>query len=106
MAPHCKRSRRRPVSGIVVGRWHVACTAPPWPAAVRPQRRTAMTEPESKREKDNELASPYGPQYGHVDEAAGGADSSALETEPSGEQQEAAEDLRRELPPGKSKPRQ
>jgi len=27
---------------------------------------------------------PYGPHHGHVDEAAGGADSSPFETEPTG----------------------
>jgi hypothetical protein len=34
------------------------------------------------------LSSPYGPQPKGVDEAAGGADSSPLETEPTGEQRE------------------
>jgi hypothetical protein len=34
------------------------------------------------------LSTPYGPHYRGVDEAAGGADSSPLETEPTGEQRE------------------
>jgi hypothetical protein len=38
------------------------------------------------------LSSPYGPHYQGVDEAAGGADSSPLETEPTGEQREKAAD--------------
>jgi len=40
-------------------------------------------------------ASPYGPQPEQVDEAAGGADSSPFETEPSGEKGPAAEDRRK-----------
>jgi hypothetical protein len=34
--------------------------------------------------------SPYGPQYDHVDEAAGGADSSPFEDQPSGRKSDAA----------------
>lgn len=34
--------------------------------------------------------SPYGPQYGQVDESAGGADSSPFENEPSGMKYDAA----------------
>ena len=40
-------------------------------------------------------ASPYGPQPEQVDEAAGGADNSPFETEPSGEKGPAAEDRRK-----------
>lgn len=54
-----------------------------------------MSSPERDRdpdrpEDDHTLASPYGPQYGHVDEAAGGADSSPFETIQSGEKLEEA----------------
>jgi hypothetical protein len=45
------------------------------------------TDPKSARD----LGSPYGPQPDGDDEAAGGADSSPHETEPSGVRQEAAE---------------
>jgi hypothetical protein len=59
-----------------------------------------MTSPRDKDPKrddaDRTLASPYGPQYGHVDEAAGGADSSPYETEPSGEKGAAAEEAEKE----------
>lgn len=34
-------------------------------------------------------ASPYGPQHGHIDDAAGGADSSPLESMSSDERAEA-----------------
>jgi hypothetical protein len=49
-------------------------------------------QPESTpdRDKDRDAASPSGPQHGHVDEAAGGADSSPEETAPAGEKEEAA----------------
>ena len=40
-------------------------------------------------------ASPYGPQPHGVDEAAGGADSSPYENEPTGERRQKAEDDRR-----------
>ena len=40
------------------------------------------------------LSTPYGPHYKGVDEAAGGADSSPLETEPSGEEREQAPEPR------------
>jgi hypothetical protein len=33
---------------------------------------------------------PYGPHHGHVDEAAGGADSSPLEAEPTGKRLDEA----------------
>ena len=36
------------------------------------------------------LNSPYGPQRGHVDEAAGGADSSPRETEAAGEREDSS----------------
>ena len=38
------------------------------------------------------LSTPYGPHYKGVDEAAGGADSSPRETEPTGEAREKAAD--------------
>jgi hypothetical protein len=38
------------------------------------------------------MNTPYGPQHGHIDEAAGGADSSPHETEPAGERLDAARD--------------
>ena len=37
-------------------------------------------KPEQTPGRDKDLNSPYGPQHGHVDEAAGGADSSPDET--------------------------
>ena len=40
------------------------------------------------------LSTPYGPHYKGVDEAAGGADRSPLETEPTGEPRERAPDPR------------
>ena len=43
-----------------------------------------------ERNEDRPNTSPYGPQHGHVDQAAGGADSSPFEDVPSGEQKEAA----------------
>ncbi len=36
------------------------------------------------------LSTPYGPHYKGVDQAAGGADSSPLENEPTGEEREQA----------------
>ena len=39
---------------------------------------------------DVPLSTPYGPHYQGVDEAAGGADSSPMENEPTGEQRERA----------------
>jgi len=42
------------------------------------------------RDPDNPPASPYGPQR-RTDDAAGGADSSPFETEPSGQKADAAE---------------
>jgi hypothetical protein len=47
-----------------------------------------LTEP---REEPKPLSSPYGPHHGHVDQAAGGADSSPFEDVPTGERREAAE---------------
>jgi hypothetical protein len=41
-------------------------------------------------DRDDEVTSPYGPQR-HVDEAAGGADSSPYETVPSADRPAAAE---------------
>ena len=60
-----------------------------------PEKRKSDTEP------DHVLGSPSGPQYGHVDEAAGGADSSPFETVPAGEQSDAAEELTEQVPDGK-----
>lgn len=37
---------------------------------------------DENKEKQHPLGSPYGPQYGHIDEAAGGADSSPFEEQP------------------------
>lgn len=37
------------------------------------------------------VTTPYGPHHGQVDEAAGGADSSPFENEPSGRRLDAAE---------------
>lgn len=46
-----------------------------------------------RREKNRRTdASPYGPQPEQVDEAAGGADSTPFETQPSGEKAHAAEE--------------
>jgi hypothetical protein len=42
------------------------------------------------RRPDDRLSTPYGP-HDHVDETAGGADSSPLEDVPTGEQQKAAD---------------
>ena len=50
------------------------------------------------RPEDRPPSSPYGPQRGHVDEAAGGADSSPLENIPSGDQAAQA----KERPPSKN----
>jgi hypothetical protein len=55
------------------------------------------TDP-SDRRPDDGPSSPYGPQHGHVDEAAGGADSSPLENVPSGDQVAPA----KERPPNKN----
>jgi hypothetical protein len=41
---------------------------------------------------DHDLGSPYGPQPNGDDEAAGGADSSPLESEPTGRRPEAVEE--------------
>lgn len=51
-----------------------------------------MAEPGQSKKDSRPPSSPYGPQKGQVDEAAGGADSSPYETEPSGEKVEAAEE--------------
>ena len=48
------------------------------------------TDPHDPARRPDEPSSPYGPQHGHVDDAAGGADSSPFEDVPSGERQEAA----------------
>jgi hypothetical protein len=53
----------------------------------------AMSDPTRDRRID---ASPYGPQPERVDEAAGGADSTPFETQPSGEKARAAEENREE----------
>ena len=51
--------------------------------------------PSDRREEQPGYSSPYGPQHGHVDEAAGGADSSPLEDVPSGEKRQAAKEEER-----------
>lgn len=43
------------------------------------------TDPTRTQDDDRVLGSPYGPQPYGTDEAAGGADSSPHETEPSGQ---------------------
>jgi hypothetical protein len=48
---------------------------------------------------------PYGPQHGHVDEAAGGADSSPYETDPTGERRDAARDPAKKAPGANEPPR-
>jgi hypothetical protein len=52
---------------------------------------TDPTDPAHRADEGGRLSSPYGPQHGHVDEAAGGADSSPLEDVPSGQKAAAAE---------------
>ena len=47
---------------------------------------------------------PYGPQHGHVDEAAGGADSSPFETEPSGHRLDEAKQPIHANKPGAGNP--
>lgn len=47
--------------------------------------------PQKTPDRDDDVISPYGPQR-RTDEAAGGADSSPLETTPSGERNQAAKD--------------
>jgi hypothetical protein len=44
-------------------------------------------------DRERARAQPTGPQQGHVDEAAGGADSSPYETEPSGNEMSPSADL-------------
>ena len=46
----------------------------------------------SGRPARDEGTEPRGPHHGHVDEAAGGADSSPLETAPSGSKRSEAQD--------------
>jgi hypothetical protein len=46
--------------------------------------------PTPDRPEDQPPTSPYGPHRGHVDEAAGGADSSPFEDVPSGQKEKAA----------------
>ena len=55
-------------------------------------------KPAPERRDDRPLSSPYGPQHGHVDEAAGGADSSPLETVPPGERKEKATETVKDRP--------
>jgi hypothetical protein len=55
------------------------------------------TDPTDRR-ADDRPSSPYGPQHGHVDNAAGGADSSPLENVPSGDQAAQSQ----ERPPNKN----
>ena len=52
--------------------------------------------PTPDRPEDKPPTSPYGPYRGHVDEAAGGADSSPFEDVPSGEKEEAATEEERQ----------
>jgi hypothetical protein len=49
-----------------------------------------MAESNTPKKDARPPSSPYGPQRGQVDEAAGGADSSPYETQPSGEKADAA----------------
>ena len=49
-----------------------------------------MAESRTPKKDRQPPSSPYGPQQGQVDEAAGGADSSPYETRPSGEKADAA----------------
>jgi hypothetical protein len=51
--------------------------------------------PPDRREEHQPDSSPYGPQHGHVDQAAGGADSSPFEDVPSGEKKEVAQEEER-----------
>ncbi len=51
---------------------------------------TDPTDPARRPDQRDRVSSPYGPQHGHVDDAAGGADSSPFEDVPSGEKKEAA----------------
>ena len=51
---------------------------------------------EPKKGGDATPASPYGPHPHGVDEAAGGADSSPYENEPTGERKEVADENARE----------
>ena len=52
-----------------------------------------MPDPNDLPNRDPDMpSSPYGPQRGRVDEAAGGADSSPYEATPSGEKADAADD--------------
>lgn len=46
--------------------------------------------------QDTADASPYGPQHGHIDEAAGGADSSPFESMSSEERSEVLRRARQE----------
>jgi hypothetical protein len=50
------------------------------------------------------VTTPYGPHHGHVDEAAGGADSSPFDTEPSDHQLDEARKPIHEGKPGVSDP--
>jgi len=51
---------------------------------------TEPTDPARRDEETGRLSFPRGPHHGHVDRAAGGADSSPLEDEPSGQKAAAA----------------
>jgi hypothetical protein len=53
---------------------------------------TDPNDPAFRPDERGRLSSSYGPQHGHVDEAAGGADSSPLEDVPDGEKKEEAEE--------------
>ena len=59
---------------------------------------TADKAPEHEDEDDGSLRTPYGPQYGKVDEAAGGADSSPFDNMSSDERQAVLEKGRRNPP--------
>jgi hypothetical protein len=65
-------------------------------------KETTMTDRRDDRRIDS---SPYGPQPERVDEAAGGADSSPFENQPSGEKAPAAEEDRKERRKRDERPR-
>lgn len=50
------------------------------------------------------VSTPYGPQHGHVDEAAGGADSSPYENEPTGGRMNEAQNPSNANVPGMNEP--
>ncbi len=64
-----------------------------------------MANSDTPRPDRDRPSSPYGPQHGQIDEAAGGADSSPYETSPSGEKVDAAEDESSTRRPSRDDPR-